>query len=116
MIADTLFTGVCRGWPAAAGPARGRDRESLDEMLNVTGEIAALVLAVLLGVFVGWMVWARGLPAGRARRGPKHAAPRRFAAPTSYGTDLSTGDVRVLPRDGKRREPAHADGRRVEPE
>jgi predicted flap endonuclease-1-like 5' DNA nuclease len=85
-------------------------------MLTPPGEIAALVLAALLGLFVGWAVWGRGPDSGRPRRGPKHAARRRSALPNPY-TDLSGGEVRVLPnngKDGKRREPAHANSRRTE--
>ena len=87
-------------------------------MLTLPGEIAAFVLAALLGVFVGWLVRGRDLPTRRVRRGPKHAAPRRSALPTPYVADLSTGDVRVLPRNGrngKRREHARANGDRIEP-
>jgi predicted flap endonuclease-1-like 5' DNA nuclease len=87
-------------------------------MLTVPGEIAALVLAVLLGLYLGWLVWGRGTADSASRRGPRHAASRRSVLPTTYGADLATGDVRVLPRagrDGKRREPAHATRRAEAP-
>jgi predicted flap endonuclease-1-like 5' DNA nuclease len=86
-------------------------------MLTPPGEIAGLVLAVLIGICIGWAVWGRGTSGSRATRRPRHAAPRRSVVPTTYGTDLSTGDVRVLPRngrEGKRREPAHANARRTD--
>jgi len=82
-------------------------------MLTLSGEVAALVLALLLGISIGWAVWGRGASSPRDGHRPRHAAPRRLGGRTTDDTDLSTGDVWLLPRSG-RRERAHAMDRRTE--